>query len=218
MMQMETMSRAPKQTKKEGFIPAVFYGSKTKSTPIFINAIEFGKVLAKAGESTTINLVTEKGNETALIQEIARHPVKNVPIHVDFYVIEKGQKVHVKVPITFVGESQAIKEGNVLVKVLYELSVEAEGDSLPHDIAVDISSLVNKDSVIHVKDITLPKGVELYHMSEDEVIVSIAEAKEEVIEEVVAPDLSAIEVEQKGKKDEEGGEAETKEVKEEKPE
>lgn len=203
MTQMTTAPRAPKQLIKEGFIPAVFYGAKTKSTPIFINAIEFGKVLASAGESTSVTLVTEHGNENVLIKEVSHDPVKGYPRHVDFYVIEKGQKLHVKVPVIFVGESKAVKEGGVLVKVLHELSVEAESANLPHDISVDISSLENKDSVIHVKDIILPKGVTLYHMNEDEIIASIAEAKEEIEEVAVAPDLSAIEVEQKGKKESE---------------
>lgn len=203
MIQMQTAPRAPKQTIKEGFIPAVYYGAHAKSTPIFINAIEFGKVLSTAGESTTITLVTEHGNETALIQDVYRDPVKNHPRHVDFYVVEKGQKVHVKVPVTFVGESKAVKDGGVLVKVLHELSVEAESANLPHDISVDISTLENKDSVIHVKDITLPKGVTLYHMSEDEIVASIAEAKEMEEAPVEAVDLSAIEVEKKGKKESE---------------
>lgn len=202
MLQMATVPRAPKETTREGFIPAVFYGSKTASTPIFINAIEFGKVLAVAGESSSIVLKTEGGDENAMIQDVQVDPVKSMPIHVDFYVIEKGQKVHVKTPIEFVGESQAVKEGFVLVKVLHELSVEGEPQSLPHEFNVDISALVSKDSVIHVRDIVLPKGVELYHISGDDIVASVAEVKEETEEVPVATDLSAIEVEAKGKKEE----------------
>lgn len=202
MLQMVTVPRAPKETTREGFIPAVFYGSKTASTPIFINAIEFGKVLAVAGESSSIVLKTEGGDENAMIQDVQVDPVKSMPIHVDFYVIEKGQKVHVKTPIEFVGESQAVKEGFVLVKVLHELSVEGEPQSLPHEFNVDISALVSKDSVIHVRDIVLPKGVELYHISGDDIVASVAEVKEETEEVPVATDLSAIEVEAKGKKEE----------------
>lgn len=195
-------SRAPKETKKEGFIPAVYYGSHAASTPIFINAIEFKKVLQAAGESSSITLVTEHGNENAMIQDVQFDPVKHMPIHADFYVIEKGQKVHVKTPIEFVGESQAVKDGGVLVKVMHELSVEGEPSKLPHEFTVDISALTTKDSVIKVGDIKLPSGVELYHVTLEDVVASIAEAKEES-EEAAAPDLSTIEVEQKGKKEEE---------------
>ncbi len=202
-MQITTSARAPKETKKEGFIPAVYYGAHQVATSVFIDAIEFKKVSAEAGESSSIILVTEHGNENAMIQEVQVDPVKSHPIHVDFYVLEKGQKVHVKTPITLVGESQAVKEGGVLVKVMHELSVEGDPSKLPHEFTIDISSLVTKDDVIHVSDIKLPAGVELYHVSPEDTIVSISEAKEETEEVPVATDLSAIEVEAKGKKEEE---------------
>lgn len=194
-------ARAPKETKKDGCIPAVFYGSQTASTPIFINAAEFSRAFAQAGESSTVTLVTEKGNETALIHDVQLDPVKSHPVHIDFYVVEKGQKVHVKVPIVFVGESPATKVGGVVVKVMYELSLEAEPHALPHEISIDVSTLTNLDSAIHARDIALPAGVALYHVADDEVIAAISAQKEES-ETPVEVDLSAIEVEQKGKKEE----------------
>ncbi len=203
MLQVKTAPRAAKEIKKEGFIPAVYYGAHAKSTPIFINSAEFGKVLSTEGSSSSVTLVTEHGNEVAMIQAVQVHPVKGNIIHADFYVLEKGQKVHVKTPIEFVGESKAVKDGGVLVKVLHELSVEGDPSLLPHEFIVDISSLENADSVIHVSDIVLPKGVELYHVSENDTVASIAITQEEKVEEA-SVDLSAIEVEKKGKKEEEG--------------
>lgn len=203
-LSITTVPRLPKETKKVGFIPAVYYGSHSASTPIFIDAIEFKKVLAGAGESSSIELITEHGNENAMIQDVQFDPVKSTPIHADFYVIEKGQKVHVKTPIEFTGESQAIKEGGVLVKVMHELSIEGEPSKLPHEFIIDLAALSTKESVIKVGDIKLPAGVELYHISEEDVIASIAEAVEETEEVPTAVDLSTIEVEAKGKKEEEG--------------
>jgi large subunit ribosomal protein L25 len=104
------------------------------STSIFIDAIEFKKVLAGAGESSSIELITETGHENAMIQAVQFDPVKGMPIHADFYVIEKGQKVHVKTPIEFIGESPAVKEGGVLVKVMHELSIEGEPQKLPAEL------------------------------------------------------------------------------------
>lgn len=201
MMQITTAPRAPKETKKEGFIPAVYYGSHAKSTPIFIDAIEFKKVLASAGESSSITLVTDHGNEVAMIQHVQLHPVKSMPIHADFLVLEKGQKVHVKTPIVFSGESAAVKAGGVLVKVLHELSVEADPSKLPHEFEVDLAALITNTDVIHVSDIKLPSGVELYHVSGTDIVASISVAEE--LGEIAAVDLTAIEVEKKGKKEEE---------------
>lgn len=207
-LSIATAPRAPKETKKDGFIPAVYYGAQAASTPVFVNAIEFKKILAVAGESSSIELVTEHGTENAMIHDVQFDPVKGGAIHVDFYVIEKGQKVHVKTPIEFTGESQAVKEGGVLVKVMHELSVEGEPSKLPQSFIVDITALVAKDSVIKVGDIKLPAGVELYHVTADDVIASIAQAVEEVEGAPTDVDLSTIEVEAKGKKEEEAPAAE----------
>jgi large subunit ribosomal protein L25 len=202
MMTITTLPRVAKETKKEGFIPAVYYGSHSASTSIFVDAKEFAKVLASEGSSSSVALVTEHGKETAMIQDVQVHPVKGHVVHADFFVLEKGQKVHVKTPIEFVGESPAVKAGGVLVKVMHELSVEGDPTKLPHEFTVDISALVDAHSVVHVSDIKLPQGVELYHISGTDIVASIASAQE-ITEEVAQVDLSAIEVEKKGKKEEE---------------
>jgi large subunit ribosomal protein L25 len=202
MMNVKTAPRAAKEIKKEGFIPAVYYGSHAQSTPIFVDSKEFAKVLESEGSSSSVTLVTEHGNETAMIQDVQYHPVKGQIIHADFYILEKGQKVHVKTPIEFTGESAAVKAGGVLVKVMHELSVDGDPSKLPHEFIVDISALVDAKSVIRVGDIKLPAGVDLYHVSENDIVASIATAQEET-EAVTPVDLSAIEVEKKGKKEEE---------------
>ena len=90
------------------------------------------------------------------------------------------------------------------MKILREIKVKAEPANLPHQIEVDISPIVALEGQILAKEIVLPKGVELMEHPE-EVIVTVATPKEEKEEEVVAPaDLSQIEVEKKGKKEEEG--------------
>ena len=205
-MKITTTPREKKVTVKTGFIPAVYYGAHAKSTPIFIDAIEFKKVLASAGESSSITLVTEHGSEIAMIQDVQLHPVKSNIIHADFYVLEKGQKVHVKTPIVFEGESAAVKAGGVLVKSLHELSVEGDPSILPHEFTVDISLLATNDDIITVGSIKLPAGVDLYHVNAEDVVASITTAVEEVAE-ITPVDLSAIEVEKKGKKEEEGVES-----------
>jgi large subunit ribosomal protein L25 len=201
MMSITCAPRAKKETKKDGFIPAVYYGSHSETVSVFVDAKEFAKVLSTEGSSSSVSLVTANGKETAMIQDVQYHPVKSHVIHADFLVIEKGQKVHVKTPIEFTGESAAVKAGGVLVKVMHELSIEGEPTAIPHEFIVDLSALTDNDSVIHVSDIKLPAGVELYHINPEDVIASISVAQEEV--EIAPVDLSAIEVEKKGKKEDE---------------
>lgn len=210
MIKMKVEIREGKNTnetlRKMGFIPAVFYGPKQKSTPIKIEKAKFMKIYEGAGESTIINLNDGKDEHDVLIHDVQFHAVSGEPIHVDFYVIEKGKKVEIDVPIEFFGEAPAEKKlGGILVKSMHELSISAMPKDLPQKISVDISSLENFDSQIKVTDIKLPEGVNLNEEDLNAVVILVKEPKEEVVEETpVAFDPNAIEVEAKGKKPEEG--------------
>lgn len=189
----------------EGFVPAVFYGAKEKSTPISIKKPEFLKVWREAGESAIVILKGDGLEVESLIHDVMRHPVTGAPLHADFYVFEKGKKIKVEIPVAFVGVSAAVKDlGGTLVKVVHELEVEALPKDLPRKIEIDISTLKEFSSVIHAKDIKLSEGVTLVGHA-DEIVASVAEPRKIEEEVVAAPiDLTAIEVEKKGKEPKEG--------------
>lgn len=194
---------APNTLRNAGRIPAVYYGRKQKSTPITLSTRDFEKVWKKAGEHTVVNLENKGEEVQALLHAVDKHPVTGIPRHADFYVFEKGQKLKIKIPIEFIGVSLAVKDlGAVLVKVVHDLEIEAAPKDLPQKLEVNISSLVAFGNVITAKEITLPEGVTLV-ISPDDVIASVYEPKEEVIEEVPV-DLSTIEVAKKGKEPVEG--------------
>lgn len=191
--------------RKAGFLPAVYYGHKEAATAIQIKKSEFVKAWKEAGESTVVTIHTNEVDVDALINAVDIDPVTGEPRHADFYVFEKGHKVEIAVPIEFIGISPAVKDkGAVLMKILHELKVKAEPSNLPHQIDVDISLLVEFGDHIMAKDIVLPKGVELEENPE-EVVANVSEPKEEKEEEIAPVDLTQIEVEKKGKKDEEAG-------------
>ena len=116
-------------------------------------------------------------------------------------------KIRIAVPLEFIGISPAVKDlGGVLMKILHEIKVKAEPANLPHQIEVNISQIAELEGQILAKDIVMPKGVELAEHLE-EVIVTVATPKAEKVEEEAPADLSQIEVEKKGKSEEEGAEA-----------
>ncbi len=195
------------KVRKGGKMPAVFYGRKEKSTPIAISAPEFIKIWKKAGESSVITLKGDFGEHETLINDVDAHPVTGVPRHADFYVIEKGQKVKVKVPLEFIGVSPAIKElGGTLVKVMHDIEIEAAPKDLPKKIEVDIAALVDFNSQVLASQLKMPAGVSIA-VGAQEVVASVAQFKEEV-EEVVPVDVLNIELsEKKGKELKEGEEA-----------
>jgi len=194
--------------RKSGKIPGVFYGAGQTTTSISLSIIEFKKIWREAGESSAVKVTTPTGSIDALIHEVQVDPVTNEPIHVDFLAIDMKKKIKVKVPIVFEGISNAVKSGiGNLVKVLHEIEVEALPGDLPHNLIADISKLETLENNVLVSDIKLPAGVEAITSSTEVVASIIAQVEEK--EEVAAPvDLTAIEVEKKGKKEEEGAEGE----------
>lgn len=208
-LKIEKRDKIGKASKRRlgGKMPAVFYGRKEASVPISVSLREFEKVWKEAGESSVIMLTGLDEDKEALIQEVDFHPVSGKLRHADFYIIEKGKKVRVKVPLEFIGEAPAVKElSGTLVKVLYELEIEVLPRNLPKNIEADISKLKDFESRIVVRDLVLPEDAEAL-VPADEVVALVTEVTEEVEEEPEAPDLSEIEVEQKGKQEGENTEA-----------
>ena len=191
--------------RKSGKIPAVFYGAGETTTSVTLSNIEFKKIWRDAGESSAIKNSTANGDVVALIHEVQVDPVTDEPIHVDFLAIDMKKKIRIKAPLVFEGIAGAVKSGiGNLVKVLHEIEIEALPKDLPHNLTVDISSLKSLENNILVSDIKLPDGV-VAVTSGAEVVASIIAQVEE--KEVTASvDLSAIEVEKKGKKEEKGAE------------
>ncbi len=200
------MNESLGEIRKAGKMPAVFYGKKEASTPIQLSYAIFEKTLKQAGESTILHLEGNDIDVDVLIHDVDLDPVTDKPRHADFYAIEKGKKLEIKIPLEFIGVAPAVKDlGGILVKVMHEVEIEALPKDLPHKLEVDISTLATFDSTITAADIKLPEGVILKVKPED-VVASVYEPKEEVVE--VAPvDLSTIEVAKKGKEAKEGEEA-----------
>lgn len=191
---------------RAGILPGVVYGAHQEATPISVDFRAFEKILRKAGEATIVSLDGLGAALPTLIHEVDLDPITNLPRHVDFYAVTKGQKVEVAIPLIFEGTSAAVEAGANLVKVLHELEVSADPMNLPPGISVDLSVLAALGDRIHARDLKLPAGVELA-IEPEEVIALVQEVVEEKAEEAAPADLSAIEVEKKGK--EEAAEGET---------
>jgi large subunit ribosomal protein L25 len=192
-----------KALRETGKIPAVFYGFKRDVTSLSVDKKEFISVLKEAGETSTITLKTPNGDFNAMIHDVQVDPIKGEVTHVDFLSVDMNKAIEVEVPLEFIGESEAVKEGGVLVKVMHELSVESLPGSIPQHIEVDLSKLKTIDDIITLGDLKLPAGVKFVEEDMSVVVASVT-AQQEEVETPTEINLDAIEVEKKGKKEEEG--------------
>lgn len=186
MLELEIKARDSKESGAElrakGVMPAVLYGPKEDSTAISISAKEFERLFKEAGETTIIKLKGVGDEKDTLIHDVQLHPVTDKPLHADFYVIEKGKKVTLNIPLEFVGVAPAEKAGHIMVKALHEVEIEVTPAELPQHLEVDISKLENVGDHILASQIPLPKSAELL-TGADEIVVSITAFVEEKIEE-----------------------------------
>ena len=194
MIELSVVARSTKQSadslRKSGSVPAIFYGPKEESTPITVDSRLLEKVWKDAGETTIVKLVGLGEAKDTLIHDVQVHPVTGAMLHADFYVIEKGKKVSINVPLEFVGEALAEKAGHIVVKALHEIEIEVAPAELPHHLEVDISSLENVGDHVLASQVKLPASAELI-TDGDEIIVSITEFVEEKAE-ITPVDVSAI--------------------------
>lgn len=169
----------------KGAVPAVFYGPKEESTAIAIDARELEKVWKEAGETTIVRINGIGEDKDALFKDVQFHPVTGKVMHADFYVLEKGKKVEIAVPLHFEGTAPAEKAGHILVKALHEIEIKVAPAELPHHLVVDVTKLENVGDHLTAKEIQLPPSAEL-ETDPDEIVASITAFVEEK-EEAPAP-------------------------------
>ncbi len=209
----------PSAARASGNIPAVFYGPKEEAVAISVDTREFGIVWKEAGESTIVTLSGIGDDKEALITDMQWHPITDEPMHIDFYVIERGKKVTVNVPLEFIGEAPAEKINGVVTKIMHELEMEVRPSELPQHIDVDLTLLVDISSVITVADLKLPESAEPTAGLGDPV-ASVSEAVEEDLSTPVGDAMAEGEPSEEGAEEEDsnGDEASSNEDKDDKKE
>ena len=145
------------KVRRDGFIPAILYGSKQKALPIKIDAKAFDKVVRQpGGVHSVIDFKLPGHPDTiALVREIQRDPVSREVIHLDFEVIEADKPVQVIVPLHLVGVPKGVKEGGVLEHITRDIDVKCLPRDIPGRWEVDVSQLAIGDH-LSVKDLVLP--------------------------------------------------------------
>jgi large subunit ribosomal protein L25 len=196
--------RALKEIRTKGLIPAELYGHGIKNEHVSVIGKDFLKLLRKAGESTIIDLSIDGKKHPVLIHDVMQDPISDEIISVDFYQVRLDKKLRLKIPVNLVGESPAVKEkGGILVKALSEVEIEALPGDIPHQLNVQLSTLVDIGNTIHVGELVAPKGVRILVDPKFAIITVTARMTEEQEAALAAvADVSTIKTEGEEKKEE----------------
>ena len=144
--------------RREGHIPAVLYGPKTKATAMAISGIELRSRVSGTARQRLMRLKSsssELNDRHVIVKDIQRAPVSGNFVHADFYEVDLTRPLRVSVPLRFVGKAHGVAEGGILQPLVREVEVECLPLEIPDAIEVDVSALDIHD-VIHISAMTFP--------------------------------------------------------------
>jgi large subunit ribosomal protein L25 len=174
-----------RQLRKQGLIPAVFYGPGKKLMNLAVSPEALAKLVGGPyGRNQLIELEIGNEKELAVVRDLAVDPVTRSLLHADFYSVSLDRPVRTKVPFVTKGRALGVQKGGRLRIVFRELPVTAKPDKVPASIEVDVSHLDTAQS-IRVKDIALPEGAQIDY-SPERVLVAIDAKEKEKPEEAAA--------------------------------
>jgi large subunit ribosomal protein L25 len=168
---------ASRRLRRLGRVPGIVYGGDKGPVNIDMDHKDlFLNLRNEKFHASILSLALDGAKEQVLLRAVNMHPFKPQVQHVDFQRVSKDKKIHMAVPLHFVNaeKSPGVKEqGGVVNHVMNELDIACFPDDLPEFIEIDLSNLSVGHS-LHVRDVPLPKGVELtLHKDENPVVATV---------------------------------------------
>lgn len=177
-----------KRLRNAGLTPVILYGHGVEPTMLSIDQKALTATWREAGGSQLVDLtIGDKGMTKILINAVQIHPVTSAILHADFYQVKMSEKLETEIPLTFIGESPAVKdlEGNLITEK-DALEVRCLPADLVAEFEVDISVLKTFDDVIKVADVKVPSTIEILNDPEEMVALVTAPRSEAELEELDA--------------------------------
>lgn len=188
----EKGTSASRRLRHAGKIPAVIYGGDKGSEMVAFNHDKIYHLLEQEAFHTSVLTIKHgKDSEQAILRDLQMHPFRQQVVHMDLQRISATEKLHMQVPLHYVGEDQApgvkLQDG-LFSHLMTDLDVTCLPKDLPEFLPVDVSEM-NLGDTLHLSDLVVPDGVEvtsLTHGGNDLAMVTITALKV-VVEEEVAP-------------------------------
>jgi large subunit ribosomal protein L25 len=158
-------------------VPGILYGGKSEAISIELehNPL-FHSLKREKFHASVLEMELDGRQEKVLLRDFQMHPYRARVLHIDFQRVSEDQRIHMRVPLHFVGgeNSPAVKlTGAIIGHVRSELDISCLPRDLPEFIEVDLSHLTAQDTV-HARDLKLPPGVTAaLRGKENPVVVSV---------------------------------------------
>jgi large subunit ribosomal protein L25 len=156
----EITGKKVKMLRRSGVTPGNLYGDGLESKSLQVDTKELETIIHSGGRTSIVNLSVDKENYQTLIREIQQHPVTREILHAEFHRIDMQKTIQTQVSLRIVGDAPASRLPDALLnQLVFQIVVECLPASIPQFIEVDISSLVDFDMAILIKDLQLPENL-----------------------------------------------------------
>ena len=192
----EATGKQTKRLRAAGIVPGVVFGKKAGSVAVQLDAKVLDTLYRAAGRTSLVALTIDGGASTSVvIKSIQRNPLTGRILHVDFFAPDLTHEMTADIPISFSGTAPGVEaSGGYLLTSLDHLKVRALPSDFPHEISVDVSSLVDLDTAILVRDLAVDGKVTVLN-EPDELVAKVMPPRVEVEPE---PEISELEEGEEG--------------------
>jgi large subunit ribosomal protein L25 len=190
---------ASRRLRHAGKVPAILYGAHQDAQPLVLDQQNLLTMISdERFYSSIVRLKIGQGTQEAIIKDVQMHPAKNLVVHVDLQRVVENEKIRIRLPIHFKGESIApgVKnEGGVVSHMRTDVEVSCLPKDLPEFLELDLSEM-NLNETRFLADIPLPNGVSIPELTRrNDPVASIHAPRAEEPEPVAAEALAAVPVE-----------------------
>ncbi|HXW74195.1 MAG TPA: 50S ribosomal protein L25/general stress protein Ctc [Steroidobacteraceae bacterium] len=190
---------ASRRLRHTGKVPAILYGAHQEAQPLVLDQ---QNLLTMIGDerfySSIVRLKIGDSTQDAIIKDVQMHPARNLVVHVDLQRVVENERIRIRVPIHFRGESisPGVKnQGGVVSHMRADVEVSCLPKDLPEFLELDLSGMDLNDTKF-LSDIPLPAGVAIPELTRRNTpVVSIHAPRAEEPEPVAAEAAAAAPVE-----------------------
>jgi large subunit ribosomal protein L25 len=186
---------ASRRLRHTGKVPAILYGADKDAQALILDQ---QNLLTMIGDerfySSIVRLKIGESSQEAIIKDIQMHPAKNLVVHVDLQRVVESERIRIRLPIHFKGESVSpgVKtQGGVVSHMRADVEVSCLPKDLPEFLELDLSQM-NLNETKFLSDVPVPEGVTIPELTQrNAAVVSIHAPRAEEPEPVAAEAAAA---------------------------
>lgn len=190
----ETTKGSTKRLRKEDKVIGNIYGVGIEPTRIVLDGKEVRQLFANGGNHNTVEINVEGKKYNAIIKEIQKCRLTNNILHIDLECFNGDKIINAEVPVHYVNEFVASKNGAIIQKEKSSIKVRCKASKIPDRIDLVIKEQM-LGNAIKISDMEIGDEITILDSLES-VVASInfakatAEETPESDEENNAPEMS----------------------------